>query len=67
MLKRVLQMLLLIAIVALCYYLIIWVLNLLGVAVPQQIIVAVLVILGLMGAIGIISGRADNVNWWGGP
>lgn len=64
MLKRVLQILLLIAIVMLCYYVIIWVLGLLGIGVPHQILVAILVILGLTGAIGIISGRADNINWW---
>ncbi len=67
MLRRVLQILLLIAIIALCYWLILWVLGLLGIAIPSQIIVCVLVILGIMGALSIISGRADNINWWGGP
>lgn len=67
MLRRVLQILLLIAIVALCYWVVIWVLGILGVAIPNQIIVCVLVILALMGAIAIISGKADNINWWGGP
>ncbi len=67
MLRRVLQILLLVAIIALCYWVIIWVLGLLGIAIPQQIVVCILVILGLCGAIAIISGRADNINWWGGP
>jgi uncharacterized membrane protein len=65
MLKKVLQILLVIAIVMLCYWVIIWVLGLLGIAIPHQILVCILVILGLMGAIGIISGRFDNINWWG--
>ncbi len=65
MLRRVLQILLLVAIVMLCYWVIIWVLGLLGVVIPHQILVCILVILGLMGAIAIISGRADNINWWG--
>ncbi len=65
MLRRVLQILLLVAIIMLCYYVIIWVLGLLGIVIPQQILVVILVILGLSGAIAIISGRADNINWWG--
>jgi hypothetical protein len=64
MLRRVLQILLVIATVVLCYYLIIWILGLLGIAIPQQILIAILVILGLMGALGILSGKADNINWW---
>jgi len=65
MLRRVLQILLLVAIVMLCYWVIIWVLGLLGVSIPHQVLVCILVILGLTGAIAIISGRADNINWWG--
>lgn len=64
MLRRVLQILLLIAVVMLCYYVVIWIFGLLGIAVPHQILVVVLVILGLSGAIAILSGRADNINWW---
>lgn len=66
MLRRVLQILLLIAIVALCYWVIIWVLGLLKIAIPDQIIICVLVALGLWGAIGILNGSADNIKWWGG-
>lgn len=65
MLRRVLQILLAIAIIVLCYWVAIWVLALLGVAIPHQILVVILVILGLTAAIGILSGRLDNVNWWG--
>lgn len=64
MLSRVLHLLLLVAIIVLCYWVILWVLGLLGVAIPHQILVCILVILGLMGAIGILSGRLDGVNWW---
>ena len=65
MLGRVIQILLLVATVALCYWVIMWVLGLLGIAIPHQIIVCVLVILALWGVYGIISGRIDT--WWGGP
>lgn len=64
MLKRVLQILLVIAIVVLCYWVIVWVLGLLGIAVPSQILIAIMVILGLMGAIAALSGRLDSINWW---
>lgn len=67
MLRRVIQILILIATIALCYWVIRWVLQLLGIAIPDQIIICVLVLLGLWGALGILSGRADNINWWGGP
>jgi putative effector of murein hydrolase LrgA (UPF0299 family) len=64
MLSRVLQVLLAIAIVVLCYFVIIWVLGLLGVHIPQQILNIVFVILGLMVALGVVTGRFDNVSWW---
>jgi len=64
MLRRVLQILLIIAVVVLCYYIIVWVLGLLGVPVPHQIIVVIMVILGLSGAIAALSGRLDSINWW---
>ena len=65
MLRRILAILLSIAILVLCYYLVIWVLGLLGITIPQHILTVVFVILGLITAIGVFSGRFDNVNWWG--
>ncbi len=65
MLRKVLQILLAIAVVVLCYYVIVWVLGLLGVPIPHQILVVIMVILGLMAAIGVLSGRFDSINWWG--
>lgn len=68
MLRRVLAILLTIAIMVLCYYVTIWILGLLGIIVPQHILTVVFVILGLMAAIGVFSGRFDNISWWGpGP
>jgi hypothetical protein len=46
---------------------VIWVLGMLGVVVPHQILVVVFVIIGLMMAIAILSGRFNNVNWWNAP
>lgn len=59
---RVLNILLAIACVVLCYLLSIWVLGLLGVVVPEQILKVVFVIIGLLAAIWALSGRLDN--WW---
>jgi hypothetical protein len=62
---RILQILLAIAFVVLAYYVIIYVLGLLGIRVPEQILTVIFVIMGLMIAIGVFTGRFDNINWWG--
>ena len=64
MLRRVLSILLAIAILVLCYYVVLWVLGMLGIMVPAHILTVVFVILGLIAAMGVISGRFDNVSWW---
>ncbi len=62
---RVLNILLAIACVVLAYYVVIWVLGMLGISVPQQILQVVFVIIGLIAFIGAISGRLDG--WWNKP
>jgi len=62
LLMRVLKVLLAIACVVLAYFVIIWVLGMLGISVPDQILRVVMVILGLIAVIGAISGKFDN--WW---
>lgn len=57
---RVLYILLAIAFVVLAYYVVIWVLAMLGITVPQQILQIVFVILGLLAVIGAMTGRFDN-------
>lgn len=64
-LVRAMQILLAIAFIVLAYYVIIYVLGLLGIRVPEQILTVIFVIMGLMVAIGVFTGRFDNVNWWG--
>ena len=59
---RVLHVLLAIAFVVLCYYVILWVLGMIGVSVPDQILKICLVILGLLAVIGALRGSFDN--WW---
>jgi hypothetical protein len=63
-LVKILAILLGIAFVVLAYYVVIWVLALLGVVIPAHILTVIFVIIGLMMAIAILSGRFDNVNWW---
>jgi len=64
---RILTILLMIAFVVLAYYVTIWVLGLLGIHLPQQILTVIFVILGLICAIAAFTGRLDNIRWWGGP
>ena len=59
---RVLQVLLAIAFVVLAYYVVIYVLGMLGIIVPDQILKVCFVILGLLAVIGALSGRFDG--WW---
>jgi hypothetical protein len=59
---RVLYVLLAIAFVVLAYYVIVWVLGLLGISIPDQILKIIMVILGLLAVIGAITGKFDT--WW---
>jgi hypothetical protein len=54
---RILYILLAIAITVGCYYLIIWVLGLLGIIIPVQILRVIFVIIGLGLAIAALTGR----------
>lgn len=54
---RVLHVLLALAFVVLAYYVAIWILGLLGIAVPDQILKIVFVILGLLAVIGALTGK----------
>ena len=60
---RVLNVLLAIAFVVLAYYIVIWVLGMLGITVPDQILKVCFVILALMAVLGAFTGRFDT--WWG--
>ena len=60
LLTPVLYALLAIAFLALCYFIIPWVLGMLGIHIPDTILKIVMVILGLMCAIGIVSGRIQT-------
>lgn len=62
LLLRVLHILLAIAFVVLIYYVTVWVLGMLGIHVPGQVLTVIFVIIGLMAAIMALSGRLDN--WW---
>ncbi len=60
MLIRIFMILLAVAFVVLAYYIVIWVLGMLGIHVPQNILVAVFVIIGLLLAVWALTGRLDN-------
>ena len=64
MFVRVLMILLGIAFVVLAYYVTIWVLGMLGIHLPGNILTVIFVILGLLVAIWALTGRMDT---WFGP
>jgi uncharacterized membrane protein len=65
---RILSILLAIAFVVLAYYVVIYVLGLLGIHIPQNILTVVFVIIALLAAIAALSGRFDDITTWGrGP
>jgi hypothetical protein len=57
---RVLMILLAIAFVVLAYLVVVWVLGLLGIHIPPNILTVVFVIIGLMAAIWALTGRLDT-------
>jgi hypothetical protein len=59
---RVCSILLYLAFVVLAYLVILWVLGMLGISIPENILKVVFVIIALMAIIGALSGRWDN--WW---
>lgn len=61
LLIRVLYILLAIAFVVLIYFVVIWVLGMLGIHVPDQILKVIFVIIGLLAAIYALTGRMDNL------
>jgi hypothetical protein len=61
---RIFSILLAIAFVVLLYLVTIWVLGLLGLHVPPNILTVIFVIIGLIMAIGVLSGRFDNIYNW---
>lgn len=54
---RVLYVLVALAFVVLAYYVAIWVLAMLGIAVPEHILKVIFVILGLLAVIGGLTGK----------
>lgn len=60
LLVRVMMILLSVAVVVLCYYITIYVLGLLGIHIPSNILTVIFVIIGLLLAIWALTGRLDN-------
>lgn len=57
---RICHILLAIAFVVLAYYVVVWVLGMLGIDVPPHILHVVFVIIGLMACIGALTGKFDS-------
>jgi hydrogenase-4 membrane subunit HyfE len=57
---RVIMILLAVAVVVLCYYVVIYVLGMLGIHIPGNILTVIFVIVGLLLVLWAITGRLDN-------
>jgi hydrogenase-4 membrane subunit HyfE len=57
---RVIMILLAVAVVVLCYYVVIYVLGMLGIHIPSNILTVIFVIIGLLLVLWAITGRLDN-------
>lgn len=62
LLIRALYVLAAIAVVVLVYLVTVWVLGMLGVPIPMQILKVLFVIIGILFVIAALTGRFDN--WW---
>lgn len=62
LLIRVLTILAAIALLVALFFFTVWILAMLGIAVPQKILTAIFIFLGLIVAIGALTGRFDS--WW---
>jgi hypothetical protein len=57
---RVIMILLAVAVVVLCYYVVLYVLGMLGIHIPGNILTVIFVIIGLLLVLWAITGRLDN-------
>jgi len=57
---RTIMILLAVAVVVLCYYVVIYVLGMLGIHIPGNILTVIFVIIGLLLVLWAITGRLDN-------
>jgi len=62
MLRRVLQILAAIVLGFICYHAVIWVLGLLGLTVPPQLLLGIVVFLVIITILGSLNGKLDS--WW---
>lgn len=63
-LAKVVQILIAVCFLVLAYYLVIWVLGMLGIDVPAHILKVIFVLLGLMALYGVLTGSVYT--WWRG-
>ena len=64
MLSKCIDVLVAITIVVICYFLIVWVLQLLQVSVPEKLLTAIMVLIALVAVGGAATGRYTFSSWW---
>jgi hypothetical protein len=67
MIERVIYALLYICGIALCYFLIIWVLGAIGLHLPQMVMNILLVMLVLIAVLVLVRLFVPGIKWWPGP
>lgn len=70
MIERVIRALIYLCVIAICYYLILWVLAALGIHIPAQILTIMMVIFALIAILVLIRlfyPFFSSQNWWGNP
>lgn len=68
MIERVIRALLYLCVIAICYYLIVWVLGVLGIHIPPQIQTILLVMFALIAILVLVRlfyPWASSQDWWG--
>lgn len=68
MIERVIRALLYLIGIAICYYLILWVLSAMGIHIPQQILTLLMVAFGLVAVLVLVRlfwPSLTSMNWWG--
>ena len=67
MIERVIYALLYLCGIAICYYLIIWVLGAIGIHIPAMILNIILVMLVLVAILVLVRLFAGSIPWWPRP
>lgn len=70
LIERVIRALLYLCVVAICFFLIVWVLGQLGIALPLMVVTilkVMFVLIAILVLVRLFYPLVDGANWWGDP